>query len=30
MGLKVGAITSTADLIEIRLYGPGGHTPGRT
>ena len=26
VGLRVGAITSTADLIEIRLYGPGGHT----
>lgn len=26
VGLKVGPITSTADLIELRLTGPGGHT----
>ncbi len=26
VGLRIGAITSTADLIEVRMYGPGGHT----
>jgi len=26
VGLRVGPITSTADLIELRLHGPGGHT----
>ncbi len=26
IGVRVGAITSAADLIEIRLHGPGGHT----
>ena len=26
MGLKSGAITSTSDVIELRLFGPGGHT----
>ena len=26
VGLKAGAITSTADLIDIQLTGPGGHT----
>ncbi|MGI8417389.1 MAG: amidohydrolase [Nakamurella sp.] len=26
IGLKVGAITSTSDLIELRVAGPGGHT----
>lgn len=26
VGVRVGGITSAADLIEIRLHGPGGHT----
>jgi amidohydrolase len=26
VGMRVGPITSTADLIELRLRGPGGHT----
>ncbi len=26
VGLKIGAITSTSDLIELRVTGPGGHT----
>lgn len=26
VGLKVGAITSTSDQIELRILGPGGHT----
>lgn len=26
VGIKVGAITSTSDVIEVRLDGPGGHT----
>ncbi len=26
VGLKVGAITSTSDLIELQVTGPGGHT----
>jgi len=26
VGLREGPITSTADLIELRLHGPGGHT----
>ncbi|WP_029138163.1 amidohydrolase [Nakamurella lactea] len=26
IGLKVGPITSTSDLIELRITGPGGHT----
>src|SRR5690606_19588814 len=26
IGLKVGEITSAADLLELRLTGPGGHT----
>ncbi len=26
VGLKSGAITSTSDVIELRLFGPGGHT----
>jgi amidohydrolase len=32
VGTRVGGITSAADLVELRLHGPGGHTarPGRT
>lgn len=26
LGVRAGAITSAADLLEIRLHGPGGHT----
>ncbi len=26
VGLRVGAITSACDVVEIRLHGPGGHT----
>ena len=26
IGVRVGAITSAADLVEIQLHGPGGHT----
>ncbi|GAA2020252.1 amidohydrolase [Nakamurella flavida] len=26
VGLKVGAITSTSDVVEVRITGPGGHT----
>jgi amidohydrolase len=26
VGLKAGAITSTSDVVELRLFGPGGHT----
>jgi amidohydrolase len=26
VGVRVGALTSSADLVEIRIHGPGGHT----